>query len=421
MHGKIFLLAAVFTVLAMAQFLVPGGWAEARYKVIYNFQGGRDGMYPTASLVADAAGNLYGVTAGGGLGGNGGCGTVFELEQAPLGWRHKVLYRFPGDGNQGCYPYSSLALDGHGNLYSTTVAGGGRKCRNACGVVFELSLSAGGRWRETVLHTFNGGADGAGLGSVVLDRAGNVYGSASTDGVGGAGTVFELVRPKHDRWTVKVLHSFSGPDGASPVGVVFDGARNLYGVTAVGGAYHDGVAFELSPASGGAWKESTLYDFEGSSDGAGPDSAPTLEGGNLYGATIVGGAGGWGTVFQLSPGEEGSWAHRVLYGFTGSKDGRYPYGPFAFEGARDLYGSARGDVGCLHSFAWRCGDIFRMVRGANGGWKFDLLHRFLGGASGAYPSPPVLRKGKLYGVAEDGGNCTKGYDEFCGVAFEITP
>lgn len=418
--------APVLSVLVIA--IATCAWAGPKYHVLYNFQGGKDGTFPIGALVSDAAGNLYGVTTGGGLGGNGGCGTIFELVRRNGGWVHKVLYRFPGKANEGCYPYANLESDGKGNLYGTTESGGGQgNCSGeTCGTVFELAPVAGDKWKATVLHRFAGGQDGAiPIAGVVLDKAGNVYGT-TTDGGGtscGCGTVFELTPMQSGGWNEKIIHSFSGSDGANPFNVIFDGVGNLYGVGDSGGLYDVGVAFELSPSGGGTWNESVIYDF--SSDGEFPLSGLTFNEHNLYGATAGGGAGNWGTVFELKHESNGNWSHSVLYSFSGHKDGRTPLGSPVFDKSGNLYSSTGGDVSCVHQNRWGCGNVFKLTH-ANGQWRITVLHTFTGGDSGggAFPSQPMFgTRGHLYGVAYQGGDgqCGGGEWSGCGVVFEITP
>jgi len=404
----------VLAILTMALTLVPSGSAGSKYKVLYNFQGGKDGIHPSAALISDTAGNLYGVTAGGGLGGNGGCGTVFELKRVKNAWVHEILYRFPGNGNDGCYPEQSLTFDANHNLYGTT--DGGQK--GGFGTVFELT-SVGGKWKASIVYRFAGGSDGKYPSSaVVLDGAGNLYGTAG-GGASCCGMVYELT-PTATDWNEQILHSFSGTDGANPFGLVFDATGNLYGTTSTGGSYEEGVAFELSPNSGGGWNESTIYNFGGFQDGAGPGPL-AFNGPNLYGATDVGGSGDYGTIFELKPGTNG-WSHSVLYSFTGGKDGRYPNSPFVFGKRGNLYGSSGGDVGCLHGSHWHCGNVFELKKQSGKQWALQVLHTFTGGAHAEGPSIPIFDgDGNLFGVTYLGGNCTKGYGEYCGLAFEVTP
>lgn len=410
----------IVTTIVTILCLVQGASAKTTYKVLYNFQGGRDGMYPSAALVPDAAGSLYGVTAGGGLSRNGGCGTVFELRRVNRGWAEKVLYRFAG-GADGCYPYTNLAIDGRGSLYGTTYSGGTGDCfGKTCGTVFELTPASKGEWKETVIHRFAGGKDGelpnAG---VVLDAAGNIYGTTE-DGGGSScncGVVFELSPQAGGGWNEKIIHTFSGADGADPCALAFDGAGDLYGVAAVGGNYDVGVAFELSPASGRGWNENTIYTF--SSDGEGPVSL-AFDGRNLYGATIVGGSGNWGTIFELKHESNGSSTHSVLHGFTGGKDGRYPGGLLRFDKSGNLYGSTSGDVTCTKGNRWACGNVFELMSQSHQPRRrLQVLHTFTGGSNGAGPSGPAFdENGDIFGVAYTGGdgNCSGGG---CGIVFEI--
>jgi uncharacterized repeat protein (TIGR03803 family) len=221
--------------------------------VLYNFTGGPDGANPLGCLIRDAAGNLYGTTVAGGVGSKlcaGGCGTVFKV--APSG-TETVLYSFTG-GADGGQPTAGLISDAAGNLYGTTY-GGGRSGAcfaggGSCGVVFKLSPTG----TYTVLHSFTGGADGgnpdAGL---IQDAAGNLYGTTYGGGASSLGVVFELIRcdSGSSGYDFKVLHSFTGPDGASPYSpLVRDAAGNFYGTTAHGGAYGggaNGVVFRLTP------------------------------------------------------------------------------------------------------------------------------------------------------------------------------
>jgi uncharacterized repeat protein (TIGR03803 family) len=218
--------------------------------VLYNFTGGPDGGNPLAGLIQDAAGNLYGTTVAGGVGSKlcaGGCGTVFKV--APSG-TETVLYSFTG-GADGGQPTAGLISEAAGNLYGTTY-GGGRSGAcfaggGSCGVVFKLSPTG----TYTVLHSFTGGADGgnpdAGL---IQDAAGNLYGTTYGGGASSLGVVFELIRcdSGSSGYDFKVLHSFTGPDGAHPLSsLARDAAGNLYGTTAYGGAADYGVVFRLTP------------------------------------------------------------------------------------------------------------------------------------------------------------------------------
>jgi uncharacterized repeat protein (TIGR03803 family) len=175
-----------------------GAWTET---VLYRFchsSGCKDGTTPQASLTLDTAGNLYGTTYEGGDYRNhcsGGCGTVFELiAEAGGEWHERVLHSF-GRGEDGAYSQASLIFDATGNLWGTTSSGGAyqKSCAASCGTVFQLKHGTGGAWPEKVSHSFGKGKDGgAPLAGLILDSAGNLYGTTSAGGVNESGTVFEI-------------------------------------------------------------------------------------------------------------------------------------------------------------------------------------------------------------------------------------
>jgi len=325
--------------------------------MLYQFTGGADGDGPMAGVIRDAAGNLYGTTNGGGslaCGGGGGCGVVFKLAPNADGtWTESVLYSFTGTG--GGTPSAGLIFDGAGNLYGTTPSGASPTC-SACGVVFKLAPNADGTWTESVLHTFIG----TGPSGLIFDGAGNLYGTTALGGsCGWCGVVFKLAPNADGSWTESVLHAFTGPDGASPrTGLIFDSAGNLYGTTGDGGTSTAcylgcGVVFKLAPNPDGTWTESVLHSFTGT-DGLAPLAELTFDAaGNLYGTTYFGGgtrcAGeapieqgavapppGCGVVFKLTPTSSG-WSETVLRAFLGQA--RYPESPVIFDPKGNLYGT----------------------------------------------------------------------------------
>jgi uncharacterized repeat protein (TIGR03803 family) len=157
---------------------------------------GDSGFQPSGGLVRDKAGNFYGTTNFGGVINEqcrNGCGTVFELSPSASGWALQTLYSFQG-GSDGTQPIdTTLAFDSTGNLYGVTDQGGNNSCNFGCGIVFELSPVAGGGWSEKVLYAFQGGDDGESpSGSVVVDAAGNIYGTTAVGGTQNAGTVFKI-------------------------------------------------------------------------------------------------------------------------------------------------------------------------------------------------------------------------------------
>ena len=194
--------------------------------VLHSFADVTDGAQPESGLIADASGNFYGTTYFGGGSSNcsGGCGTVFRL--APDGTL-TLLHVFTGGSGDGAHPTADLMADAQGNLYGTTLQGGGTFCKYyGCGTVFRLATDG----TESLLYAFTGGSDGANpAGSLIADTAGNLYSTTQVGGARGYGTIFKLAPDG----TETVLHSFNGnSDGALPSsGLVVDKAGNLFGST----------------------------------------------------------------------------------------------------------------------------------------------------------------------------------------------
>jgi uncharacterized repeat protein (TIGR03803 family) len=282
-----------------------GGWTAS---TVYAFSGGTngyDGYSPTPGLVIDAAGNLDGTNFDGGINNNG---YVFELSPDGGGmWTLTHLHDFIGtDGSQ---PATTVTRDAVGNLYGTTQGGGGSsQCTNGCGVAYELTSNSGA-WTETILHIFHG-PDGSSLqGTLLLDTAGNLYGTATAGGAHGFGVVFEI-SPSTKGWKTRALYAFkSGTgDGAAPYNdLIMDATGNLFGTTWSGGGgdcnvgtdVGCGTAFRLT-RNGNKWKESILHDFTGGGDGAFPEGLIFGPGGDLYGVAPAGGGLFGGLAYELS-------------------------------------------------------------------------------------------------------------------------
>ena len=275
------------------------GWQET---VLHRFTGKPDGVNPASvDLIFDQAGSLYGTTQ---LGGTSNSGTVFQLAPSGSGWTERILYSFTGYGD-GLWPSASLIFDNAGNLYSTTMGGGA----GYNGTVFQL-IPSGSGWTEDVLFSFQGyygTTGGSPLAGVIFDPLGNLYGATVFGGENKDGTVFELT-PSNGMgpWTFTLVYTFSGPDGAAPSNsLVMDAAGNLYGTASNGGAYGGGSVFKLTPGGSG-WTFSSLHDFTGGSDGRYPYSNVIFDAaGNLYGTASSGGSQncyqGCGTVWEITP------------------------------------------------------------------------------------------------------------------------
>ncbi len=352
--------------------------------VLYSFEGGTDGAGPAMDLLRDQAGNLYSTThTGGDISGCTGvgfpsadCGVVFEVK--PNG-KEIALHAFTG-GADGLGGSSGLVQDWEGNLYGTAIAGGDLTgaCTGqpaaGCGVLFRVNPRTG---KETVLHTFEV-ADGYGVyGDLLMDQAGNIYGTASlggdtsgycgsdlviadTGGGIGCGTVYRLDRSGR----FNVLHAFNGTDGGPypDAWLVPDREGNLYGMTGNGGdlnacgGFGCGVVFKLDRRG----DESVLYNFTGGADGSITFAGVVRDAaGNLYGTTGFGGnlsdcgGSGCGVVFKVDP----AGKETVLYTFTGGTDGANPQGNLLLDEEGNLYGTASGggDSTC------QCGVVFKIA------------------------------------------------------------
>jgi hypothetical protein len=396
-------------------FLPDSSAAVAQFKVIYAFRLSTDGGFPGGGVVADAAGNLYGTTEGGG----NAYGTVYKLTppSVPGAWTEITLHSFK-NASDGLYPEAGLVFDNVGNLYGTAPNGGDNACIGGCGTVFRLSPPTvrGGPWKFTVLYSFKGNRDGYRpyWGSLILDAAGNIYGTtvyggnpAQCSGFG-CGAVFELTRPIRPgrAWTERILHRFgSGSDGATPFsGLILGGRGNLYGMTQMGGAFANGVVFRLVPPVNdvGSWTEEILYQFGSRSfDGLLPTAKLVFDGaGRLYGTTQSGGNGctgdGCGTVFRLTPPPAGhiAWTEDILHSFTNT-DGEEPEVGVIFDRAGNIYSSTY--IGGFN------GTIFRLAR-QGGVWVEKTLHQFTGSDDGQGPVGDLIgRRRIIYGVTHSGG------------------
>jgi len=338
-----------------------------------------------------------------------------------------VLHVFSTEAKDGYSPYPGLTADSAGNLYGTTQYGG----LFDFGIVFELPATGG----EKVLRNFSGNLDGGyPVGGLILDVAGNIYGTTRVGGYPncgdiGCGVVFKL----GPQGKYIILHAFKGQsDGSYPFGgVIRDRLGNLYGTADGGGILTGvcafggcGVVFKLAPSGHVA----ALYTFTGLADGFGP-VAPLVRdaAGNFYGTTEWGGVGscsiGCGVVFKLD--QAGN--ETVLHSFTGGTDGANPvYGGLTLDSGGNLYGTTNGggDLSCGLSNGTGCGVVFKIDPAG----VQSVLYTFTGAADGGLPKAGVIRdtKGNLYGTTSEGGDlgssCTfLGQSIGCGVVFKLSP
>jgi uncharacterized repeat protein (TIGR03803 family) len=385
--------------------------AAAQTPTVLHAFTGPDGINPILGVTFDSAGDLYGAASGGGSSNNG---TVYELTPGKSGsWTEKTLLSF--NGKSGSTPVCPVVFDSKGNLYGTTKLGGA----NGVGVVYELSPSSSGKWTETVVHNFGGSGDGAyPVGAILVDSAGNIFGTTEGGGAYGdgteiqGGTVFEVSPKSGGGWSESALHSFgNGTDGNQPKGgVILDSKGNAYGTTFKGGTHGQGTVFELSASGGGEYTESVIHNFNtGRSEGdaANPAAGLTFDSaGNLYGGSTAGfdsaiGEGG-GTVYKLAPQSGGTWKESVIVSLGSDQFREAIYSNLIRDSAGHIYGAT------LESGS---SSMFETQGGSN--YKFITAFTGSAGTRLAVGSLQMDSSGNLYGAAQAGGGNNDG------VVFEI--
>ena len=406
---------------SIAVLVLSGSLSATSYQVLYSFAKGQDGTSPWGGVAMDGSGNLFGVTA---AGGDFSGGTVFELSYSPQsGWTKAILHSFNylADGEN---PDGTLVFDSAGNLYGTTPGKGPQ----GVGTVYELSPNGNG-WDFILL--FDEGVHGG----VVLDKAGNVYAPLGF-GQYNAGAIGQL-SPSQSGWNYSAIFSFCFHrpqcfDGIEPQApLAWDAAGNLYGNTLYGGifpypspCFSDegcGLVFQLRPRPDGTWADHILHWFGGfGTDGAMVNPGLVVDGkGNVYGTTFLGGPNFFsGTVYELSPKDPGLWGQSV--GYVENQIYTFPdcalgCGPFGVL-ARDNAGNLYGAAGGGNPLCGGdCGVVFRLSPQRDGTWKYTMLHAF-NSSDGAGPNGVTMgTDGNLYGTTTAGGQYNGG------VVFEITP
>jgi uncharacterized repeat protein (TIGR03803 family) len=339
------------------QHLSGDKWKE---KVLYSFKGDPDGVGPFAGLVWDPLGSLYGTTAQGGASScfsDNPCGTVFRLTRESNGkWTEKVVHSFT-ENKDGGYPLDSLIHDKAGNLYGTTSTGG--DSFNGYGTIFKVNKDD----TLTTLYTFTDGTDGATPAAGLLrDSSGNYYGTTrSGGGSANNGIVFKFNTPG----ALTTLYTFDwGVVGGSDAGVIMDKAGNLYGTFPGDNGSDYGNIWQLSPSG----NLTVLYAFTGGADGRVPTDGLIMdEAGSLYGTASFGGdescdhGSGCGIVYQLTQ-SNGVWKLTVLHTFKGGQDGEVPYSTVLRDPAGNLYGTTVGGgyQHCVNRNESSCGIVFQL-------------------------------------------------------------
>jgi hypothetical protein len=409
--------SVAFILVLSTLLLVCESVAAQQEKVLYSLPAGNLGGWGSfASMAFDSKGNLYGTAA---YGGPQNAGTVFELKQSADGtWPGTTLHTF-GYLPDGQRPQAGVFVDPSGNLYGTTTSGGAFGASDGGeGTAFELTPASNGTWTETILHSFGSSStDGFSPGGpFIADAAGNLYGATSDGGPNLDGTVFVLAPKTGGGWTEKNIYD----QGMG--GLVFDSAGNLYGVGTLGDF---GTVLKLTPNGDGSWRHETLYTFN-RTDGYEPSGTLAVDAeGNIYGETFYGGTGtacqyNCGLVFELVRGSDGRYTEKILHNFQNGEDGAGPRGSVILDAAGNVYGvtyTGGNGANCITYLGEGCGTVFELSPTANG-WREKILHVFTwDGIDGANPLAGLIfdTAGNLYGTTYAGGA------NYGGVVFEITP
>lgn len=407
---------ATFLMIVFTLTIITAQAVQAQTYTVLHFFNGPDGQFPTGALTFDSDGTLYGTTYWGGA---YGYGTVFRMMRAGSGWWFGGIYSFTGY-NDGGSPNAGITISPNG-IKVGTAPGGGRGGHGAIYAVDVIIphiciVGLGCIGHESVLYSFGGAPnDGAnpGYGNLVFDQSGNMYGATTYGGTYNEGVVFELTSSGGGR-TETILHNFGGGhDGTNPQsGVILDMAGNVYGTTDTGGtgpgcgASACGIVYQLVPSNGG-WTENVLLNFAASTSGEDPTGTLIMDrSGNLYGTTAGGGPGGNGTIFELS---NGTWNYSLLYSFSAPCE---PVAGVTIDSAGNLYGV------CFTGGAYEHGFFFKLTK-SEGRWTLSDLHDFqpINYVDGQYPLGPVTldANGNIYGTTEYGGNNGDG------IVWEYTP
>jgi hypothetical protein len=355
-----------------------------------------DGGFPDAGLIADANGNLFGTTVGGGV---TGYGTVFELAKTSTGYAAAPTTLVSFNSTDGANPYAGLIADANGNLFGTTSSGG----VSGNGTVFELAkTSTGYAVTPTTLVNFNstdGASPSAGL---ITDANGNLFGTTAYGGMSGVGTVFEIAKTSTGyAATPTTLVNFNSTDGANPhAGLIADANGNLFGTTSGGGGYGSGTVFELAKTSTGyAAVPTTLVSFN-YTDGAYPYAGLIADAnGNLFGTTRSGGVSGNGTVFELAKTSTGYAAAPTTLVSFNYTDGTSPFAGLIADANGNLFGTTSGGGG------YGSGTVFELAKTSTGYAVTPTTLVNFNSTDGAAPYAGLIAdaNGNLFGTTLGGG------------------
>ena len=253
-----------------------------------SFTGG-NGLQPWSGLTADASGNLFGTT----LWGGSGRGVVFEIVKGGSSYAAPVAIASLADGY---YPYAGVALDANGDIFGTMAQGG----TYDDGTLYEIVKTGGGYGAPVTLVNFASATGTKPSSGVIVDTAGNLFGTTQQDGPLGEGTIYELTKTGGAYNAPTILASFTDATGRNPLGgLIEDAAGDLFGTTEQGGG--GGTVFELAKHGSSYGSLAVLAAFNGT-NGANPfyETLLTDTAGELFGTTSNGGANSDGTVFEVT-------------------------------------------------------------------------------------------------------------------------
>jgi uncharacterized repeat protein (TIGR03803 family) len=417
--------------LAFSSAMLPASAYAATAQVLANGNNNTGGIY-YSSVLLGPGGVLYAVPT---EGTNAGHGSVLQLTPPAAGkvaWKQTVLHKFAGYPTDGANPQGSVIADKAGSLYGTTTSGGA----NNQGVVFKLTRPAVGKtvWTKSILYSFGTVKNDTSQSRapLVFDSKGNLYGTtiygggSTRCGSTGCGTVFKLTPPAagKTKWTETILHRFgsTATDGQLPElgALVINSKGVLFGTTGNGGTHAQGTAFELTPPAAGqiVWKETILHSFGG---GVGGDDGGSIGGlvmdktGALYGAAAEGGTG-FGAIYKLTPPAAGktAWTETSLYNFQKFNDCNYPGSALIIDKTGALYGTApdAGKVQPAPGLSDGCAFTLKL---AGGKWKETVIYTFTSTPTkpprqGATPEAALIADthGNLYGTTNVGGAFSEG-------------
>jgi uncharacterized repeat protein (TIGR03803 family) len=416
------LIVSIVSVTVFAMIGATSAVASPTERMLFDFTNMRSGLAPQSGVVFGPDGALYGTTLEGGSStlGGGGSGEVFRLAPpAPshTGWRQEVLHTFTDRPSDGKNPYGNLVVDSTGTLYGTTAVGGA----SGFGAIFRLSssgpISDNNCWNYSLIFSFLGGSGTYPKGPLLIDSAGNLYGTTSSGGAFDGGVVFKMTPPAPGQtgWTQTVLHIVSPDQDGYPINpaLAMDRSGAIFGTIQQGrrgsNRSEHGSVFKLTPPMGldTGWKYSVLYNFTNESTGSIPKSGVVIGAdGVLYGTTSSG-AAGHGAVYALTPpgSSKDRWVATVVHNLPRGPNAQASDGTLTIDRSGSLFGTSGGIV-------------FGLSRSANrqSAWTMVVLHQFGSRYEGSPQSALTLdRFGALYGTTSDGG--TRGD----GTVFTITP